>query len=720
MKKSHFIQRRLQYTLSVLVSGFLLSFSCGADGLQWQAGGHAGDVTGVAYSPDGQVVASSSDDSTVKLWSAAGDLLGTLSVYPRQATSMAFSPDGTKLAIGTYHGLFSEGKGAVEMWESSDGWQSSSNAALVHTTTHHLGQVHTLAFSADGTRFASGGDEGSNVVQQVSNGAVLQGMAVYYHAIVSATYDNRPSPILSLDFSSDGSLACGTRDNTIVVWDASYAQVWSNTTAHASNVTAVAFSPDGSQLASGSLDGTVKTHSTAGWSLIRTFSGHSDGVCSVAFSPDGSVLASGGNDQTARLWNTASGSSLAVLSGHADAVSAIGFAPDGNTVVTGGDDHTVRTWTVPGGAAVDTFNVQNGTMRMIACAPDGRTVAGVTGEQRICLRNVADGSLLHVLDGHSSWVSAIAFSPNGQYLASVGDTLIIWQVDDGSQLYSINADNSGYSAVAFSPDGSLLATGGDATDQVIRLRDPETGSLVRTLAGHADGVTALTFSPTGSLLASAGRRPDNTVKLWDPVAGTLEDTFSGISNNVECIAFSPDEQTVAAAGNGDSVIKAWNVSTGIPQTFGSGSRPVYALMFSPDGGTLASIGDDQIDFWDMTSGLLSHTWSTEAMQASCFAYSPNGNLLAFGRDDAVMVVASNPWSVLGQPVLTFSSIGEMAGDVYLDSDGEAGVRYLIQTSSNLVDWVDLEIVMSPTNGLQVIDPAGGTESHQFYRAVTLP
>jgi hypothetical protein len=71
-------------------------------------------------------------------------------------------------------------------------------------------------------------------------------------------------------------------------------------------------------------------------------------------------------------------------------------------------------------------------------------------------------------------------------------------------------------------------------------------------------------------------------------------------------------------------------------------------------------------------------------------------------------------------VLTFSSIGEVAGDVYLDSDGEAGVRYLIQTSSNLVDWVDLEISMSPTNGLQVIDSSGGTESHRFYRAITLP
>ena len=165
---------RLQCGLSALLGGMLFALSAQANGLQWIAGGHAGDISAVAYSPDGQVVASASDDSTVKLWSTNGVLMRTLSVHPCQATAMAFSPDGAKLAVGTYHGpTFNSGQGTVMVWQSPDGWLSSTNISLLHTTTSHLGKVNAVAFSADSTRLASGGAEGSNVVRQVSTGMML-------------------------------------------------------------------------------------------------------------------------------------------------------------------------------------------------------------------------------------------------------------------------------------------------------------------------------------------------------------------------------------------------------------------------------------------------------------------------------------------------------------------------------------------------------------------
>lgn len=696
----------------------LLSLSAGADDLQWIAGGHAGDISAVAYSPDGQVVASASDDSTVKLWSTNGILLRTLSVHPCQATAMAFSPDGTKLAVGAYRGLtFDGGRGTVTVWQSPDGWQPSSSISLLRVTTSHLGKVNALAFSADSARLASGGAEGSNVVQQVSNGATLGRMAAYDTSV-------GPASVLSLAFSSSGLLASGCEDHTIRFWNSSLSQVWNNT-AHASNVTSVVFSPDASMLASGSLDGTIRLWSTLNGSMIRPFMGHTEGVNAVAFSPDGTTLGSGSYDHTARLWNVSNGSSLATLAGHSDTVTAVGFSPDGAALVSGSWDNSVRIWSVPTGSLVHELCPQTDSVRVIACAPDGQTVATVSNDRKINIRRVSDGALLHTLEGHTNWISAIAFSPDGQILASAGDadggSLILWQVDDGTLLHRIDAGGNGVTSVAFSPDGSLLASGGDATDQTIQLWDPASGLLLQTLAGHTAGVTALAFSPAGGLLASAGRRFDNVVKLWNLTTGILVNTYAGVSNNVECLAFSPDGGTIAAGGNGNGLIQLWDVGTGTQRTFGPGFPPVYFLMFSPDGGSLASGAADRINFWDVASGARSHVWTEEAVRVSCFAYSPNGNLLAYGRDDATTVVAPNPWSVLGQPPLLFSGIGIQGdGMALIEADCQPGTRYLIQVSDNLQDWTDLEITKSATDWLQLIDPDAGTASRRFYRALTLP
>ena len=713
------MHHRLKGTLSVLSVCMLLSLPAGADDLQWLAGGHAGDISAVAYSPDGQVVASASDDSTVKLWSTNGILIRTLSVHPCQATALAFSPDGTKLAVGAYHGpTFNEGRGTVTVWQSPDGWQPSSSISLLHVTTSHLGKVNALAFSSDSTRLASGGAEGSNVVQQVSNGATLRRLAAYDTSV-------GPAAVHSLAFSAGGLLASGCEDHTIRLWDSSWNQVWNNTSGHASNVTAVVFSPDESMLVSGSLDGSIKLWSTSGGSLIRTLAGHTEGVSAVAFSSTGATLGSGSYDHTARLWNVSDGSGLATLTGHSDPVTAAGFSPDGNAFVTGSWDNSVRIWSVTTGSLVRELCPPTDSVRVIACAPDGQSLATVSNDRKINLRRVSDGALLHSLEGHTNWISAIAFSPDGQTLVSAGDadggSLILWQVDDGALLRRIDAGGNGSTSVAFSPDGSLLASGGDATDQTIQLWDPASGLLLQTLDGHTNGVTALAFAPSGGLLASAGRRFDNVVKLWDPATGTLVNTYAGVSNNVECLAFSPDGDTIAAAGNGNGLIQLWDVESGTRQTFGTGTRPVYSLMFSPDGGSLASGGDDQINFWNVASGTLSQVWTQEAVRVSCFAYSPNGNLLAYGRDDATTVLAPNPWSVLGQPPLLFSGIGIQGdGTALIEADCQPGTRYLIQASDNLQDWTYLDITTSETNWLQLIDPVAIPESRRFYRALTLP
>ena len=354
-------------------------------------------------------------------------------------------------------------------------------------------------------------------------------------------------------------------------------------------INSVAFSPDGQTLASGSTDNTIQLWNVSDGSLLSTLSGHSYSVLSLAFSPDGQTLASGSSDNTIKLWHVSDGSLMNTLSGHSDSVKSIAFSPDGQTLASGSADNTIKLWSVSDGSLQQTLYGRTDSVDSIAFSPNDQLLASSSGDGTIIWR-ISDGSLLHTLSGHTDWVNSVAFSPDGQTLASgsYDKTIKLWRISDGSLLQTLDGHSNSVMSVAFSQDGQTLASG--SFDNTIKLWRVSDGSLLQTLGGHTDWVNSVAFSPDGQMLASGSG--DGTIKLWHVSDGSLLQTLNGHTGLVNSVAFSPDGQTLAS-GSSDGTISLWRVSNGsLLQTLSGHTSPVYSVVFSPDGQTLASGSDD--------------------------------------------------------------------------------------------------------------------------------
>ncbi len=563
---------------------------------------HQDSVTSVDFSPDGQLIASASSDTTVKLWSRDGQAIKTLNGHAKRVNSVTFDPKG-KLIAST------SDDNTVRLWTRA--------GKPVKTLKGHTDASIWVAFSPDGQRLASTSADQTVRLWKRDGSAI-------------ATLKGHTGKVNNVAFSPDGRfLASVGDDKTIRIWDRNGTLVQTLTGEHENWIYSVSFSADGRLLASASDDKTIKLWerqdtSTAEFSLVQTLKGHSDGVTQVNFQPQGKLLASSSWDKTIRLWDLEGMLPSRTLNGeigHRDRVESVSFSPDGRLIATASKDATVKLWRSDG-TLVKTLSDHRDRVHDIAFSPDGQLLASASRDctiklwtrEGVVLQTLVDptatdesGEESQCSDplSHGDRVYDVAFSPDGAQLASASrDGMVKLWSREGNLLEILDGHGDRVNSVAFGPDGKILASASD--DKTVKLWSRQ-GRLLHTLPeaqhqaqGHNSYVTSVTFSPDGRTIASAGW--DNTVKLWRRNGTFVTTLLKEYSDSLNSVRFSPDG-TMLASASWDGTVKLWTLDGTFVKALQGHQSGVIDLAFSPDGKVLASSSDDNtVILWNLDLG----------------------------------------------------------------------------------------------------------------------
>ena len=283
--------------------------------------GHSGSVNSIAMSPDGQTLASGSQDRTVSLWNLkTGKRIFTYFGQAGEVFTTAISPDGKMLVAGGFDNKIS-------------GWRLDTKELICsffaqNSPYSHSGFVSSVAFSRDRRILASA--SGDKTIRLWGG----------YTGEFKRTLNGHSDTIWSIAISPDSqTLVSGSADKTISIWSLGSLAQTRILSGHTSWVTSVAISPDGNTLASGSTDGTLKWWNLHSGELLRTINSQSTEIFSVAMTPDGQILASGSMKEV-KLWNMYTGELIQTLPG----CSPVAFTPDGQTLISGGNKGTLKIW----------------------------------------------------------------------------------------------------------------------------------------------------------------------------------------------------------------------------------------------------------------------------------------------------------------------------------------------------------------------------------------
>jgi WD40 repeat protein len=499
--------------------------------------GHKDRITTAAWNPQGNTLVTASMDGYAKVWNTAnGQQLFLLSGHTGGVLSAAWKPDGTQIATAS-------SDGTVRIWDGTTG-------VYVRTLPGEEGEaVNSVSWNSEGKRLATASSVGT----------------------MSLRGRDRVRP----------------HSGTVRVWDADTGQLLTTMPKRGDIPDSVSWSPvDPNVFATASEDeGVLRVWDVHKWA-VSDFEGNSGGILAVAWSPDGRQLATGNEGKTAQVWSAETGDITHTYIGHKAAVNSVAWSWDGRRLATASDpflfdrDNTARIWdplreiellTLPNlvdsvskaapirGRQLSVLGPQ-GRASFVAWSPDGKRLVTPGEVGTVKVWDVAPEEL-PTLWGHDARVECVAWSPDNTRLASASwDRMVrVWDAATGKELFALKTDRKRALSVAWSPDGKKLATSG--LEWTAKIWDAASGASPVLLSGHKGDTTWVTWSPDGKKLATASL--DQTAKVWEATSGRELFTLTGHSGRVRRVVWSPDGKLLATAGE-DHTIRLWDATTAAP------------------------------------------------------------------------------------------------------------------------------------------------------------
>jgi WD40 repeat protein/serine/threonine protein kinase len=601
--------------------------------------GHESDVTDVAYSPDGQFLATSSNDGTSRLWDRSnGQTISTFTGHTAGVFNLDYHPGGELVA--------SSGEdGSIKLWEPLTGQELASLSLETRVAEDEFGEqgtwVEDTAFSPDGRWLAAGNYRGTVKIWDLES---KTGQASF-----------QLPEFTNLAFNPAGdqvATAHGFETGTVTIWEIEGGtQVL--TMEHGIDINDLVYSPDGAYLVSSGIDGVlIVWDAGTGEQLARKDVGGE--LYGMAFDPSGNVLAAAHPNGTVLLFETGSLEELQVLSGHTAGVNKVAFSPDGMRLASAGMDSTAREWDIGPSHELLTITDEGGPLR-VAYSPDGQYLATTNYAGSVSLWDAGSGDLIWQQAGHETFVGGLDFSPDGTLIASSSDippVIIFWDAKTGEQVRKIEGHSNWVNNVRFNPDGTLLAS--TSADQTVRLWSLD-GAQTLSIE-HPRPAWGIDFHPDGERFATspwdANRAaqqaetsldndpnliPDERLAIWDLDSGEMLSSLGPHPAAVRDLAFTQSGDFLAA-GDWDGVLTLWNITTG-EQAFSveAFTHTIFRVAFSPDDARIAVVGE-ATKVWDAKSGEHLLTLQDHSDVIFDLAFSPDGRHLTTASVDGTVRV----------------------------------------------------------------------------------
>ena len=434
---------------------------------------------GLAFSPDGKLVAVGTDDDVVTILNAeTGKPLRSFSFVKGTIGLVFFSPNGSRLFATTY-------EGDIYCLDLHD-WR------LLNISGNHANEVMSYAFSPDGKTLATGSVDRTLKLWDIATGTLLRTIIGHGGWVTSLYFsvdsrqllsgdvdgliklwnldakempvwpDAEPDSISATTFTPQNELiAIGrARDGNLKLWDLSHGRILADL-GIAQMVSSAAFSKDASLLAI-AVAPEIRIYSVATGKLLSTPATNARDVYSLEFSPDSTRLLSGNRQGNVIISEVLSGRVEARLDSGNMYYRAV-FSPIGKQVASADQDGKIRIWDVASATIEQTLIGHTGVVRYMCFSPDGQLLATSGEDNTVRMWDLAAGKEASALI-HSDYVERLAFTPDGKRLltASYGGTVVLWDVGGMQEVITLRRGGGGsQSSISFSKDGLRLAVGSE-------------------------------------------------------------------------------------------------------------------------------------------------------------------------------------------------------------------------------------------------------------------